>query len=54
MSKSSLEQFLISVGITPTGDKKKDMKLAAKIVPKYKGKAYSSDQINTCLHNKWY
>ena len=40
MSKSALEQFLLSLGIEPTGDKKKDMKQAAKVVTKYKGKAH--------------
>ena len=41
VSKSALEQFLVSLGIKPTGNRKKDMKLAAKIIPKYKGKRYN-------------
>jgi len=36
VSKSALEQFLLSLGIEPTGDKKKDMKQAAKLITKYK------------------
>jgi len=36
MSKTALAMFLEQNGVTPTGDRKKDMKLAKQFFPKFK------------------
>lgn len=38
MKSTALSEFLKSQGIEPTGDRKKDLALAKKIVPRFKRK----------------